>query len=123
MAISATTIRPHAPSGDLAGKRDAHAGDRHTVLWGRVGFENAFEVKRARLGCVASVRCPPLLIAVLLFSEVTIAKLAAHAIGPEEVRQVSDGDRVVIANPRPRVDRVGVDDRPDARRPACGPLS
>jgi len=23
---------------------------------------------------------------------------------PEEVRQVSDGDRVVIANPRPRVD-------------------
>ena len=45
-----------------------------------------------------------MLIAVLLFSEVTFAKLAAHAIGPEEVRQVSDGDRVVIANPRPRVD-------------------
>ncbi len=45
-----------------------------------------------------------MLIAVLLFSELTIEKLAAHAIGPEEVRQVSDGDRVVIANPRPRVD-------------------
>ena len=43
------------------------------------------------------------LIAVLLFSETTVAKLAAHAITPEEVRQVSDGDRVVIANPRPRV--------------------
>lgn len=45
-----------------------------------------------------------MLIAVLLFSEATIEKLAAHAIGPEEVRQVSNGDRVVIANPRPRVE-------------------
>ncbi len=44
-----------------------------------------------------------MLIAVLLFSETTIAKLAAHAITPEEVRQVTDGDRTVIANPRPRV--------------------
>jgi hypothetical protein len=44
------------------------------------------------------------LIAVLLFSETTVAKLAAHAITPEEVRQVNDGDRVVIANPRPRVE-------------------
>lgn len=44
------------------------------------------------------------LIAVLLFTEPTIEKLAAHAIGPEEVRQVSDGDRIVIANPRPRVE-------------------
>lgn len=44
-----------------------------------------------------------MLIAVLLFSEKTIAKLAGHAITPEEVRQVSDGDRIVIANPRPRV--------------------
>ena len=44
------------------------------------------------------------LIAVLLFSETTIAKLAAHAITPEEIRQVNDGDRVVIANPRPRVE-------------------
>jgi len=61
----------------------------------------------------SALRCSPsagrygahsVLIAVLLFSEFTIAKLAAHAIGPEEVRQVSDGDRVVIANPRPRVD-------------------
>jgi hypothetical protein len=43
------------------------------------------------------------LIAVLLFSETTVAKLAGHAITPEEVRQVSDGDRIVIANPRPRV--------------------
>jgi len=43
------------------------------------------------------------LIAILLFTDVTIEKLAAHAIGPEEVRQVSDGDRVIIANPRPRV--------------------
>lgn len=42
------------------------------------------------------------LIAVLLFSELTVAKLAVHAITPEEVRQVNDGDRVVIANPRPR---------------------
>jgi hypothetical protein len=40
------------------------------------------------------------LIAVLLLSETTVAKLAAHAITPEEVRQVNDGDRVVIANPR-----------------------
>lgn len=45
-----------------------------------------------------------MLIAVLLFSEVTVEKLASHAIGPEEVRQVSDGDRVVIANPRPRAE-------------------
>ena len=32
------------------------------------------------------------LIAVLLFSELTVEKLAAHAIGPEEVRQINDGD-------------------------------
>ncbi len=38
-----------------------------------------------------------MLIVVLLFSEVTVEKLAAHGIGPEEVRQVSDGDRIVIA--------------------------
>jgi len=44
------------------------------------------------------------LIAVLLLSETTVAKLAAHGITPEEVRQVNDGDRVVIANPRPRVE-------------------
>jgi len=44
------------------------------------------------------------LIAVLLFSELTVDKLAAHSIGPEEVRQVSDGDRIVIVNPRPRVE-------------------
>ena len=44
-----------------------------------------------------------MLIAVLLFSETTVAKLAAHAITPEEVRQANDGDRVAIANPRPRV--------------------
>lgn len=44
-----------------------------------------------------------MLIAVLLFSETTVAKLAGHAIAPEEVRQVADGDRIVIANPRPRV--------------------
>ena len=50
--------------------------------------------------------CPPagagygaaVLIAVLLFSEATVAKLAAHAITPEEVSQVDDGDRVVTAN-------------------------
>ncbi len=29
--------------------------------------------------------------AVLLFSEATVVKLADHAITPEEVRQVSDG--------------------------------
>ncbi len=45
-----------------------------------------------------------MLIAVLLFSEVTVEKLAGHAISLEEVRQVSDGDRAVIANPRPRVE-------------------
>ena len=46
-----------------------------------------------------------MLIAVLLFSEATIEKLADHAIGPEEIQQVSDGDRVVVANPRPRAER------------------
>lgn len=45
-----------------------------------------------------------MLIAVLLFSETTIAKLAGRGITPEEVRQVNDADRVVIRNPRPRVD-------------------
>lgn len=44
-----------------------------------------------------------MLIAVLLFSEMTVTKLAGHAITPEEVRQVNDGDRIVITNPRPRV--------------------
>jgi len=44
------------------------------------------------------------LIGVVLFSESTVAKLDAHGITPEEVRQVSDGDRVVISNPRPRVE-------------------
>lgn len=43
-------------------------------------------------------------IAVLLFAEMTVSKLAAHAVTPEEVRQVTDGDRIVIKNPRPRVD-------------------
>jgi hypothetical protein len=43
------------------------------------------------------------LIAVLLFTETTVAKLAEHGITPEEVRQVNDGDRIVIRNPRPRV--------------------
>ena len=46
----------------------------------------------------------PVLIAVLLVSERTIEKLADHHITPEEVRQVSDGDRIVIRNPRPRVE-------------------
>jgi hypothetical protein len=44
------------------------------------------------------------LIAVLLFSETTVEKLAAHGITPEEVRQVTNGDRIVISNPRARVD-------------------
>jgi hypothetical protein len=44
------------------------------------------------------------LIAVLSFSETTVAKLAGHGITPEEVRQVNDGDRIVIRNPRPRVE-------------------
>jgi len=43
------------------------------------------------------------LIAVLLVSERTAEKLAGHRISAEEVRQVSDGDRIVIRNPRPRV--------------------
>jgi hypothetical protein len=38
-----------------------------------------------------------------LFTETSVAKLAGHAITPEEVRQVNDSDRVVIRNPRPRV--------------------
>ncbi len=45
-----------------------------------------------------------MLIAVLLFSETTIAKLAIHGITPEEVRQLTEGNRLVIRNPRPRVD-------------------
>jgi hypothetical protein len=44
------------------------------------------------------------LIAVLLFTETTVAKLAGRAIAPEEVRQVSDGDRILVRNPRPRVE-------------------
>jgi hypothetical protein len=44
------------------------------------------------------------LIAVLLFSETTIAKLGARGITPEEIRQVADGDRIVVRNPRPRVE-------------------
>lgn len=51
-----------------------------------------------------SLPCAAARIAVLLCSEVTVEKLAAHAISPEEVRQVNDGDRVVIANPRPLVE-------------------
>lgn len=39
-----------------------------------------------------------------MFSETTIDKLAGHAITPEEVRQVSDNERIVLRNPRPRVD-------------------
>lgn len=45
-----------------------------------------------------------MLIAVLLFAETTVMKLAVHGITPEEVRQVNDGDRIVIRNPRPRVE-------------------
>jgi hypothetical protein len=55
------------------------------------------------------------LIAVLLVSETTIEKLADHHISAEEVRQVSDGDRIVIRNPRPRRG-LGAHGRPDARR-------
>jgi hypothetical protein len=44
------------------------------------------------------------LIAVLLFAETTVSKLAGHRITPEEVRQINDGDRIVIRNPRPRVE-------------------
>jgi len=43
------------------------------------------------------------LIALLLFSPTTAHKLADHSITSEEVRQVADGDRIVIPNPRPRV--------------------
>jgi hypothetical protein len=43
-------------------------------------------------------------IAVLLITEVTVGKLAAHGITPDEVRQVSDSDRIVVRNPRPRVE-------------------
>jgi hypothetical protein len=44
-----------------------------------------------------------MLIAILLVSDTTVAKLAAHGITPDEVRQVNDGDRIVVRNPRPRV--------------------
>jgi hypothetical protein len=44
------------------------------------------------------------LIAVLLFSQVAVVTLASHAITSEEVRQVNEGDRIVIRNPRPRVE-------------------
>jgi hypothetical protein len=37
-----------------------------------------------------------MLIAVLLFAESTVVKLGARRISPEEVRQVNDGDRIVI---------------------------
>ena len=43
-------------------------------------------------------------VVVLLLTQTTIDKLAAHGISPEEVRQVNDGDRIVIRNPRPRVE-------------------
>jgi hypothetical protein len=43
-------------------------------------------------------------ISVLLFTEKTVDKLASHGITPDEARQVSDSDRIVIRNPRPRVD-------------------
>jgi hypothetical protein len=45
-----------------------------------------------------------MLIAVLLFAESTVVKLGARRISAEEVRQINDGDRIVIRNPRPRVD-------------------
>ncbi len=45
-----------------------------------------------------------MLIAVLLFTETTVAKLGVRGISAEEIRQVNDGDRVVIRNPRPRVE-------------------
>lgn len=48
--------------------------------------------------------CCGVRIAVLLFTQRTVEKLAAHAIAPEEVRQINEGDRIVIRNPRPRVE-------------------
>ena len=44
-----------------------------------------------------------MLIAVLLFSETAIAKLAARRVTPENIRQVADSDRIVMRNPRPRL--------------------
>ncbi len=35
-------------------------------------------------------------IVVLLMTEVTVGKLAAHTITPDEVRQVNDGARIVV---------------------------
>lgn len=40
----------------------------------------------------------------LLITDLTAAKLAVHGITPDEVRQVNDGDRIVLRNPRPRVE-------------------
>lgn len=42
-------------------------------------------------------------VAVLLFTQTTVDKLAAHSIKPDEVRQVANGDRIAIPNPHPRV--------------------
>lgn len=55
--------------------------------------------RRRRGGYVLVVQ-----IAVLLMTEVTVGKLAGHGITPDEVRQVNDSDRIVLRNPRPRVD-------------------
>lgn len=45
-----------------------------------------------------------MLIAVLPFADSTVVKLGARRISPEDVRQVNDGNRIVVRNPRPRVD-------------------
>lgn len=44
-----------------------------------------------------------MLIAVLLVSDRTLAKLAGRGITAQEVRQVNDGDRILVRNPKPRV--------------------
>ena len=76
---------------------------------GRLGSKTQPEIvltERPGLGMVSQL----VLIAVLLFSETTVGKLAPHAITPEEVRQVSDGDRIVPPQSSPSRPRVRADD-------------
>lgn len=50
------------------------------------------------------VRCRGVRVGVLLLTQTMIGKLGACAITPHEVRQVNDGDRIAIRNPRPRAE-------------------
>lgn len=95
--------RPEAPAPNPLAIASAQSDSRHRARSlslrttcesaERLGFAPARRAKRKRTRCKYG---GAVLIAVLLFSEPTVAKLASHAISPEEVRQVNDGDRIVI---------------------------